>query len=209
MCLAQFERDQRGRSEDQTEVGGGQLSLGKVVSVIVRPEGELGSPQSGEELSVSLGTEIALVPEQDQVVEGGAGGADDWEADILTLSNVETHQSLPVFTEDGGQQRTQGLARLNTLLSDVELPESLEVVEGEETVWRLRGVEDEEDLLGQGRGEAGHGEALLAALQTGVESPEAQTGGEAGLHHQLLDDGHRLRVVAELQPGETEQGLPD
>ena len=66
--------------------------------------------------------------------------------------------------------------------------ERLEVVEGEETEGRLAGVEDYEDMLGLGRDEAGRGQTLFAALQTRVESPELQTGGQAGLHHQLLDD---------------------
>ena len=153
VSLAQFEGDQTGGAEDETEVGGGHLAL----SVIVWSEGELDSPQFGEELSVRLRTEIVLVPEEDEVEEGGTGRADDWETDMLTLSNVETDQSLAVFTEDGAQQRTQGLTRLHTLLSDVKLPESLEVLEGEETDWRLGGVEDEEDVLSLGGDEAGHG----------------------------------------------------
>ena len=157
--LAQFEGHQRGGAEDEPEVGGGKLSLDKMISFMVRSEGELCRPQSGEDLSVSLRTEIVCVPEQDQMEEGRAGGGDGWQTDISTLSNVETHQSLPVLSEDGSQQRSQRLSRLQstTLLSDVKLLESLEVVEGEETERRLAGVEDYEDMLGLGRDEASHG----------------------------------------------------
>ena len=102
------------------------MSLDKVISFVLRSEGQLRSPQSGEELSVRLTSEVVPVPEEDEVEEGGAGRADDWQTDISTLRNVETHQSLAVLTEDGSQERSQGLtAILTLLLSDVKLLETM------------------------------------------------------------------------------------
>ena len=95
------------------------------------------------------------------------------------------------------------------LLPHVKLPESLEVEQGEEAVRGLGGVEDCEDVLGPDSSSAGHGQALLAALQPGVKRPQAEAGGEAALQVQAVDDWHCLGMVEQLQPWQTEQSLSD